>query len=309
MSIESWKIGSRDEWLARRQRNINASEAAALFGPKVHPYLTPLKLWNIKCEGVGDDEDTPTKKRGRLLEPVAIALLQEERPQWRICGSDVYFWDPETRMGATPDADAYEPAAGHGAIQIKSVGPFAWKRNWHTPEGEIYVPTWIAIQATVEAYLTGSAWAGVMALRLGDGGLDYHYVDIPLKMHLIRKIEALIADFWRLVEDHTPPAAELSQDRQLIMDMWAGDGSIIDLTWDEDFGGLVSERKKETAIVRAGERALERRKSLDARIVQRLGNASGALTTESVVNVKTIRKKAYQVKPQTYPVVRVKDIA
>ena len=62
-------------------------------------------------------------RRGRLLEPIALQLLQEEKPDWVIAPHPFYYRDGEMRLGASPDALASRPdISGIGVVQLKTVG-------------------------------------------------------------------------------------------------------------------------------------------------------------------------------------------
>lgn len=308
--IHSWPNTSRDEWLARRRQNVNASEAAALFGPDIHPFLSPFKLWALKSGKIPDEADNPTLQRGRLFEPVVVEILREDHPDWQINKTQLYFWDDEVRLGCTPDVDAKRPDIyGDGIIQIKTVGAFAFKKHWHDENGNIAVPTWIAVQASVEAYLTGATWAGVAGLRLGDGGIEVVYIEIPLKHHLIRKIEDLTAEFWRRVNANEPFDPDFGRDRKVIFDLYEeGKGPIIDLSDDGEFRDILNERAQLKQVEKAGESAVSQRKVLDARIMHKLANSPVARSGARIVSIKVVKKKGYTVKAQQYPQISVKGI-
>ena len=309
--IHSWPNTSREEWLARRKANVNASEAAGLFGPEIHPYWTPYKLWAAKSGKLPDEEDNPTLRRGRMFEPVVIDILSEDYPDWKINKAETYIWDDQTRIGCTPDVWATRPdqSYGHGVIQIKTVGQFAFKKRWHDENGNVAVPTWVAVQASVEAYLTGASWAGVAAMKLGDGGVEVVYIDIPLKPHLIHKIEDLTGELWRRVSANEPFDPDFGRDRKVVFDLYEeGSGPIIDLTGDAELGDILSQRAQFKQVEKAGEDATNQRKILDARIIHKLGNAPSARFGSRVVNIKLVKKKAYSVKPTQYPMVSVKGV-
>jgi hypothetical protein len=309
--IHSWPVSSREEWLARRKQNVNASEIAALFGPEIHPFLTPYKLWALKCEKIPDQADSKILQRGRKFEPVVIDILREDYPDWKLHKSDTYLWDDETRIGATPDAWAVRPedAYGRGIIQIKTIGQFAFKRRWHDEHGEIAVPTWVAVQASVEAYLTGASWAGVAAMKLGDGGIEVLYIDIPLKPHLIHKIEDLVGEFWRRVAEDEPFDPDYGRDRKVVFDLYEeGSGPIIDLSDDGEFRDILNDRAQFKQVEKAGADATDQRKILDARIMMKLANAPGARCGGRIVTVKVVKKKSYVAKATQYPQVTVKGV-
>jgi predicted phage-related endonuclease len=308
--IHSWPIESRAEWLGRRRKNVNASEVAALFGADVHPYLSPFKLWALKCGKAEDEAETPAMRRGKLFEPVVIEILREDHPDWRLHPATSYLWDDESRIGCTPDCYAERAdIQGHGVVQIKTVGSYAFKRMWHDEDGDVAVPTWVAVQASVEAYLTGAVWAAVAALRLGDGGIDIALCDIPLKPHLIHKIEDLVGEFWRRVDANDPYEPDFGRDRKLVFDLYAeGHGPPIDLTDDAEFRQWLDTRARFKDLEKAGEVAATERKALDARIIHRMGNAPAASCASRIVSVKVVKKRAYSVKAQQYPLLSVKGV-
>lgn len=248
-------------------------------------------------------------RRGRLFEPVVLEILREDHPNWSIQPSRAYHWDDQTRIGCTPDAIATreDDVYGFGTIQIKTVGQFAFKRRWHDETGAVAVPTWVAVQASIEAYLMGASWAGVAALKLGDGGIEIAYIEIPLKPHLIQKIEDLTADFWGRVLANEPYDPDFGRDRKVVFDLYAeGKGPIIDLTDDAEFREIIATREQLKQVEKAGENAATQRKVLDARIIHKLGNASAARSAGTLVTVTVVRKKPYTVKSQQYPLVTVK---
>ena len=305
--IQSRPVTDRAEWLGWRKRNVNASEVAALFGPKVRPGLTPLKLWALKTGKIEDDADNPAMRRGRLFEPVVIEILKEDHPDWQINKTLGYYWDDETRLGATPDVDATRPdIAGDGVIQVKTVGAFAFKRHWHDETGNVAVPSWIAVQASVEAFLTGATWAGVAALKLGDGGIEIAYIDIPLKMHLIRTIEQMVADFWQRVAEDRPYPPDFGLDRNVILDLYdTGWNARLDFSNDAEFRAMLLRRDGLKGIIKAGKDATDERKEIDVRIIHRLGNASAAICGKKTVTVRVIKRKGYEVKPTQWPMVNI----
>ena len=216
-----------------------------------------------------------------------------------------------TRIGATPDAVAVRPDQpyGHGTVQIKSVGQFAFQRHWRDEDGNIAVPTWVAVQASIEAYLSGGSWAGVGAIKLGDGGIEVIYVDIPLKPHLIHRVEDLTAELWRRVAADEPFDPDFGRDRKVIFDLYSeGTDPIVDLTDDAEFREILATRAQFKQVEKAGEDATKQRKILDARIIHKLGNAPAARSGGRIVTVKVIRKKSYTVGPQQYPQISVKGV-
>lgn len=309
--ISVHEISDRATWLALRRPDVTASVAAALFG--VHPYVTAYELWALKKGLVDEDQtETPTMRRGRLLEPVAVQLLREERPDWRVERAIQYFRDDRARIGATPDAFAWRPdVEGRGAVQIKTVGTFAFKQGWRGEDGEIEIPLWIAVQASVEAALTGATWAAVAAMALGDGGLDLHVVDVPLKPALMVKLRALVADFWRSIAENDPYPPDYNRDEALIARIYAeSDGGEVDLSSNARVAEILELREHMKALEKAGAAAAAARGYLDAELIFTLKNAAtGRLADGREITAKTVRRKGFTVEPTSYRAVRVKGEA
>jgi predicted phage-related endonuclease len=310
--IISRDIKERSEWLGWRKDNINASEAACLLGD-FHPYMTAYKLWAIKSGLYADDADSPEKRRGRLLEPVAINLLQEERPDWQCRQPGTYFCDNETRIGATPDVLAYRDdftalTTELGVVQIKVAGKFAFQKNWVDHEtGEVETPLWIKVQATVEAHLAQAKWAAVAVMTIGDGGLGFHIEEIPLYPPIISKLEDASVEFWGRVASKTPYPVDYFKDGETLLSVYKDDdGSTIDLSNDEDFRALLYDREFYKLTEKRGEEARKQRRGIDARIIGRMGNASRASVGTMTVDAKTVRKKSYTVPATQFRMVKVK---
>lgn len=286
--IETWPVTDRAAWLERRQKDVTASAIGALLG--THDYLTPYALFALKSGLVTEDpEETPAMVRGRLLEPVAIELLRELHPAWTITTPHAYWRDSAMRIGGTPDSLAKNPRRkGFGVLQIKSVEPSIFRRKWRTEDGTIEPPTWIAIQALVEAHLTGASWAAVAAMRVGFG-LDIDVIDIPLHSGLIARIETEVAAFWRSVESGQPPDPDLHRDAALIEKLYRPNGKTIDLTADNLAMELADERERLSAEQKGGK---ERLSEIKSELLLKLNGASagrladGRLIAVSKVNVK-----------------------
>jgi predicted phage-related endonuclease len=308
--IDATPITSREQWLLQRKFFVTASVAAALWGDGVHPYVTAYQLWAEKSGLVSEEKaETPAMRRGRLLEPVLLQLLREDFPTWTIVPCTKFYSDAKARIGATPDFLATRPdRVGLGIIQGKTAGKFAFRKGWTDADGDLAVPTWVGIQASVEASLTGASWAAVAAMSLGDGGLDLHVEDVPLLPALVGKLRTHVAGFWKRVEIGEPYPMDFNRDAALISQIYADDdGSEIDLSGSNRIVEIVSRREMLKVVEASGSRAEKERKIVDAEILAALGNAArGRLDDGRLIEAKTVRRKAYEVKPSTYRAVKVR---
>jgi len=302
--IERIKIGSRDQWLALRQKDVTASVAGALLG--IHPYATAYQLWALKTGLIADDvEETPPMRRGRLLEPVAVQMLREDRPDWQISDHPIglYFRDPVTRLGATPDLFARDENGRWGIIQIKTVEPSIFRKSWKGEDGEVSPPLWIVVQAIVECHLTGFEWAAVAPMVVGHG-VELPIIPVPLHEGIIDRIKNEVDAFWRLVEEGRTPEPDYGKDAALLEQLYAPDGHIIDLTADNHVPQLVAEREalapQKTAIEK-------RQKEIKGELLHRLGTASaGRLLDGRFVTANRVNRAGYTVEPTNYIDLRIK---
>ncbi len=222
MTIQIIRPADRTAWLAARKQDVTASVAGALLG--IHPYQTPYGLWAEKSGRMAsDDNDNPVLRRGRLLEPVVIEMLREDRPDWQIeyHRDNAYYRLAEDRIGATPDAFGQRPDIfGTGIIQVKTVAEDKFRREWLDPEtGEIVLPLWIAVQAIVEATVTGCTWATVAPMIIGRG-IDLQPVDVPLNPRVMHRLRREVREFWRMVESGEEPTIDWNRDGAAIAEVY-----------------------------------------------------------------------------------------
>lgn len=308
MAIERHEISSREQWLALRKKDVTASVAGALLG--VHEFTTPYSLWALKSGVVEEDpEESAAMRRGRFMEPVAISVLQEMYPEWRVVpGGKVYLRDPETRIGATPDLFVECPERGPGVVQIKSVEQSIFRKKWKDPEtGEVRPPLWIAVQGITEAYMAGAKWAAVAPIVVGFG-IDVHLIDIPIHAGVVDRLKIETSIFWRNVEHGMAPPADFGRDGEIISQLYgATNGETIDLTGDNRISELVQLNEQ---YAEQESDLKEKRAAVKAEIISKLGNAEAAHCAGGwFISAKTIHRKAYTVKESSYRAVRAKQIA
>ena len=304
--VEYHAVTDRVSWLAHRQRDVTASVIGALLG--VHEYVSPFGLWAVKSGTITEDPDeTPAMRRGRLLEPVALRLLAEERPGWKITEPRTYYRDPAARIGATPDSFAIDPdRPGFGVVQIKTVEPSVFRRKWNDQDDEVRPPLWIVLQAVTEAHLTGAQWAVVVAMTVGFG-LDLHVVEVPIHGGIMDRLKAEVATFWQMVENGTPPDPDFGKDGSLIARLYAHeDGREIDLSADNRLPEILAERARLTGIEAQARDAERERAKLDTEILARLGTASrGRLADGTIISAPEITRRGRYQFPVTYRAIRI----
>jgi hypothetical protein len=229
VTIERIQIKDRAHWLSLRANDVTASAAGALLG--VHEYLTPFQLYLEKTGQGHDVEETAPMRRGKRMEGVAIGILKDEHPEIEFQIPNFYVRDTDARIGATPDLLAICPKRGPGIVQIKSVQSLVYRRKWIDAELVTPIPpTWIMVQAIIEAKLTGANWAAVAPIVV-DHGIDIPLIDIEIHAGVYQRTLEAIAEFWAKVDAGEPLPADYARDGAAIEALYAkGGGPALDLS-------------------------------------------------------------------------------
>lgn len=311
--IEKLKIEGRDQWLDLRSKDITASVAGALFG--VHDWTTAYGLWaektgRLPAEDAPDEVDqnaevfkVDDRERGLYLEPVVAAMIQRARPNWIIEKAAHYYRDPAARLGATPDYFVHDPERGFGIIQVKTVSDWAFRKKWLDPDTrDVILPLWIALQATIEAHLTGAQYAYVAPLTV-DQHLSLRLIEVPQRPGLIQKTRDEIAAFWQMIEAGREPPPDYKRDASLIASVYReSNGEEIDLSDDAEVVAAITARESASTVKSAADSTL---KEINAMLIHKMGNAARARCGDAVINAPTINRKPYSVKAGSYRSVRV----
>ncbi len=302
--IERITPKDRAAWLALRNRDVTASVIGALFD--AHEFLSPFELWARKTGRLAvSSEETPAMQRGRLLEPVAVQLLRETYPAWKIehnAQANIYFRDAAARLGGTPDAIVEHPERGRGVIQIKSVEASVFRRKWLV-DGNPEPPLWIALQAAVEAYLTGSRWAAVAPLVIGHG-LEMPLVEIEIAPGLIDAIKGKVSEFWSLVESGLELPPDFARDAEVIDAMHGtGNGRAeVDLSTSNRIRELIATREAARLAAKNAEAQVE---EIDAEVKWMMGEAEIAHIGQGQrITWKQQKRAGFYVAPKSFRVLR-----
>jgi YqaJ-like recombinase protein len=302
--IERIAIESREQWLACRAQDVTASIAGALLG--VHPYSTAYGLYLLKKGLIAEDpEETGPMRRGRLLEPVAVQMLREDRPNWTIEDYPIgfYYRDPAARIGATPDVFATNEHGKPGIVQLKSVEPSVFRREWRTESGMVEPPLWIVVQAILETYLTGREWAAVAPLVVGFG-LELPIIDIPIHAGIFARIKIEVDQFWQRIAEGRAYDPDYARDGSLIAQLYPNDnGREIDLSGDNECPMFVDQLETARGMKKIAE---SDEKAAKAALASKMGEASIArLSDGRRISHKTQNRAGYFVNDTSFRVLRV----
>ncbi len=310
------RADDRAAWLRMRQADVTASAIAALIG--AHPYLTALGLYALKTGATADAEvepvvtetsiSLPPMLRGTVLEQVAPTMIRMFCPGWAVEPCGWYYRAEADRIGATPDFVAIDPNSdGFGIIQVKTCDGLTFKRTWCPEGGPPEPPLFIALQAIVEAVLTGAAWAAVGVMVTGSN-LTLHLLRVPLHRPAMDRLRAEAARFWRAVDAGEAPPADYGRDGALLASLHAqDDGTTVDLSGDNRLPALQSLDARLAAI---GKRVADKRAAIKAELLDKMGPATTATAGGVVVaTAKTVHRREYVAKASSYRDVRFKRSA
>lgn len=283
MTVRVLKPTDKLEWHAARRQFITASVAGALL--QCHPYTTAYQLWAEKTDQIqADDAENAAMRRGRLLEPAAVQMLREERPDWVIDyrNDQAFYCSDFLRIGATPDAFAMRPdILGDGIVQFKTSSEEAFRNSWLDPDtGDVEIPTWIAVQAIVEAKMTGAKWAAVAVMVVGRG-IRMEVVDIPLHEGIWSKLVTATAEFWRVTDSGEHPPIDWDRDGSTVIDVnRLSRAKTVDLS-DHEFFDTYAMKLEDTRVAR---REMQKREELyRAQILYIMHDAEVAETSRHTV--------------------------
>lgn len=304
MKVERIPYTTREAWLAARQQDVTASAVAALLG--AHPFISAYHLWAEKTGRIpNDEEESGPMRRGRLLEPVAVALLAEQRPTWRVEANRDYFRCAADRLGGTPDTIVTCPERGLGTVQIKSVERSIFAARWRDPETrEVEVPVGYAIQAITEAALLGASWAAVAALVVSHD-VELEVLEVPLHAGILTRIREEVHEFWGLTESGRHPEPDWKRDASLAARLMGDNGASLDLSADNALPELLDERADIKARMKADD---ERCSEIDAEIRAKVGAAAKATLPGWSISLKTQETKPYSVAGRITRPIRVTRI-
>lgn len=305
MTIEIIRPSSRKDWLNTRKRSVGASEVGALLG--VHPWISGFELYAKKTGKIVDDSDSPALRRGRMLEQVAVQMIAEERPDWKLHPNPMpggeFYRDGEVGLSCTPDLFVEQAGLpGRANCQIKSVQSMVFRKDWRDEGGQLMPPLYAVVQSLVEARLTGAERAYVAALVV-DYGIDIHIIEIPMHAAVVDRAIQATRDFWAMIDRSEEPPVDYARDGEAIERLYAlDDGSEADLSGDDRVAEIVSARALLKSEIKTKETIIER---FDTEIKQKLGNhAIGRLADGRKVSWKTQRRKAYSVAEAEFRVLR-----
>jgi putative phage-type endonuclease len=297
MTPEITEIRDRKAWIARRKRDITASEVAALFGK--HPYKSALDLYMDKTglNGQNTTDDT-VLRRGRILEPAVAEAVKEIRPQWQITRSICYFSKPELRIGGTPDWFVMDQEENTCRIlETKTASPDIFEQQWNgTPP-----LAWI-LQTLVQMMVSDLDHASIACL-VTSFDFPVHIYDVERHKDAENAILEKVSEFWDMVKRGTPPDPDFTKDGASISKLYPrATAPAVDWSNDDRAFHLVDQYYDLTQAVAGLE---EQKDTVAAEIKAKLGEHESALLPGWNVSWKDQTRKQCIIPEKTIRVLRV----
>ena len=184
------------EWLKERQCGIGGSDVGAILG--VNKYKTPFKVYLEKTEPITEvGEQSESAYWGDKFEEV-VAKEFEKRTGKKVRRDRKHYKHKDYHFMV---ANIDRRVVGENAIlECKTANQFL-ANDW---EGE-EIPGSYLLQVQHYLFVTG-AEVGYIAVLIG--GQKFVWKEVKRDEELIQMIIEAEKDFWKMVEDKTPPALD-----------------------------------------------------------------------------------------------------
>lgn len=266
--------------LALRRTLITASDVPAILG--IDPHRTPIDVWTEKVAPEKAKRlDAATEyafARGHALEPALIDYAARQRGVFPVRNSTTLVHRVIPWLGATPDALAFanaDDAARAGSplevLEAKSVG--RWHaRLWSDEHGNPVPARHVIAQVQIQLAVVG--------VRVGVVSADLPYEDTPSVFEVERDDElvgVIVESLERFRVDYLearkiPPDKSPEKTVEAVRALFPRPKTE-DMVAADEADELVAEEL--FAVRRELGELVDRKKSLEARILQRIGDAEG----------------------------------
>lgn len=213
---------SHDEWLEKRRLGIGGSDIGAICG--VNPYKSPISVYLDKIGELPPLEENEAMHFGNQLEQV-VADEYAERTGYKVQKRNAIFHHAKYPWAlANVDRVILGDKRGVGVLEVKTASEYQAKQ-W----SEGIVPEQYILQLQWYLWITGYTW-GAFAVLVGGNKFFTH--EMERDDHLIGNMIMIAAEFWKKVENCTPPAFDGSKDSESVLKMMYPDslGTEIDLS-------------------------------------------------------------------------------
>ena len=194
----STKGMSREEWLMRRRKTIGGSDAAGIVG--LSRWASPFSVWADKTGRAAEKEDTEAMRQGRDLEDYVARRWMEETGK-RVYRLPAMLYHPKYPFA---HADVDRMVMGENAgLECKTTFSLDLKQF-----NGVEFPVQYYAQCVHYLAVTGADRWYLAVLAYGRGFFTFVLERDQAEIDALMAAEA---DFWKLVEQDTPPDADGSE--------------------------------------------------------------------------------------------------
>lgn len=194
----STKGMSREEWLMRRRKTIGGSDAAGIVG--LSRWTSPFSVWADKTGRAAEKEDTEAMRQGRDLEDYVARRWMEETGK-RVYRLPAMLYHPKYPFA---HADVDRMVVGENAgLECKTTFSLDLKQF-----NGVEFPVQYYAQCVHYLAVTGADRWYLAVLAYGRGFFTFVLERDQAEIDALMAAEA---DFWKLVEQDTPPDADGSE--------------------------------------------------------------------------------------------------
>jgi putative phage-type endonuclease len=227
---------TRAEWLEVRRQGIGGSDAAAIAG--LNPWRGPLSVYLSKLGASPEVEQTENMFWGQEFEdPIAKVFSQRTGMKIRKCNFVLqhpihqFMLANVDRMVDDPDEE------GEGVLEVKYVGA-RMVDEWADDK----VPEHVQLQGQHYLAVTDTQYVWFAPLL---AGVRLKPIKVMRDERLITALIKLESDFWRHVQDRTPPPIDDSPEAKKILTALYPESRETSVTIEPDtYRRLVSARQR-----------------------------------------------------------------
>ena len=194
----STKGMSREEWLMRRRKTIGGADAAGIVG--LSKWASPFSVWADKTGRAAEKEDTEAMRQGRDLEDYVARRWMEDTGK-RVYRLPAMLYHPQYPFA---HADVDRMVTGENAgLECKTTFSLDLKQF-----NGVEFPVQYYAQCVHYLAVTGADRWYLAILAYGRGFFTFVLERDQAEIDALMAAEA---DFWKLVEQDTPPDADGSE--------------------------------------------------------------------------------------------------
>lgn len=194
----STKGMSREEWLMRRRKTIGGADAAGIVG--LSRWASPFSVWADKTGRAAEKEDNEAMRQGRDLEDYVARRWMEDTGK-RVYRLPAMLYHPQYPFA---HADVDRMVMGENAgLECKTTFSLDLKQF-----NGVEFPVQYYAQCVHYLAVTGADRWYLAVLAYGRGFFTFVLERDQAEIDALMAAEA---DFWKLVEQDTPPDADGSE--------------------------------------------------------------------------------------------------